>query len=169
MVLRGKPDHLVVSVTLQHVAKSLSPFVTVWPSWSNLCYCYGSGVSTCLVVRGGGYHCEFFFFILVQIFCSVWMLLMTGRVENAEVRKPKYGSEKNSRPSFLIDSRMCVLRFCRQKVTLSLRCESRIFGSRTAASVAITNCAMCMWQPDPNQDKWWVHEPTMWALCSSLA
>ena len=36
---------------------------------------------------------------------------------------------------------MCMLRPCNQKVTLSLRCESRILGSRTAASVAITNCA----------------------------
>ena len=43
-----------------------------------------------------------------------------------------------------IDSRICVLRLCRQKVTLSLRCKSWISGSRTAASVAITDCAMCM-------------------------
>ena len=45
---------------------------------------------------------------------------------------------------------MCVLRPCRQKGTQSLWYEPRIFGSRTAASVAID---MCMWQSDPNQDK----------------
>ena len=47
-----------------------------------------------------------------------------------------------------------------------LRCESRIFGSRTAAHVAIAMSRMCMWQPDTNQDKRWVHGPTMWALRS---
>jgi len=45
----------------------------------------------------------------------------------------------------------------------SLRCESRIFGSRTAPSVAITNCAMCMWKPEQNQEKRWVHEPTKYS------
>ena len=35
---------------------------------------------------------------------------------------------------------MCVLRPCRQKGAQSLRCESRILGARTAATVAITNC-----------------------------
>ena len=48
----------------------------------------------------------------------------------------------------------------------SLACESWIFNSRNVASVTITNCAMCMWEPDPNQDKRRVHGPTMWALCS---
>ena len=66
----------------------VSHWVLLWLwdlSWSNLCYCYWSGVSTCLVAQcgflkvaqGGGYHCELFFFILEQIFCSVGMLLMT--------------------------------------------------------------------------------------------
>ena len=44
------------------------------------------------------------------------------------------------------------LRPCSQKVTLSLWCESRILGSRTAVSVAIT-MHVCQWVwPDPNQD-----------------
>ena len=80
--------------------------------------------------------------------------IMFGQVEKAEVRKPKYGngstesevrSEKKSGLSvfsaFL--SHECGLRPCRQKGGQSLQCESRIFGCRTAASVAITNCAMC--------------------------
>ena len=41
---------------------------------------------------------------------------------------------------------MCVFRPCSQKVTLSLQCESRILGFRTAASVGITNYG-CESQP----------------------
>ena len=47
----------------------------------------------------------------------------------------------------------------------SLACKT-VFGSRTAAHVAIAMSRKCMWQPDPNQDKRWVNGPTMWALCS---
>ena len=66
-----------------------------------------------------------------------------GQVENAEVLKPKYGngstengSEKKSCLS-VFSALLCGLRPCSQRVTPYLRCESRILGSRTAASIAI--------------------------------
>ena len=85
-----------------------------------------------------------------------------------EVQKPKYGSEKNSRLSVFsaLLTHECVLRPCRQKGAQSLQCESRIFSSRTAANITITNCAMCMWQPDPNQASAWAnHVDSMLLEC----
>ena len=61
-----------------------------------------------------------------------------------EVWKPKYWREKKSSLSVfkcLIDSLMFVQRPRSQKVTLSLWCEGWILGSRTAASITITNYA----------------------------
>ena len=84
-----------------------------------------------------------------------------GQVENAEVLKPKYGSEKKSRLS-VSSALLCVLRPCSQRVTLSLRCESQILGSRTAASVAIT-MPVSVVRPKPRLT---MSGPTMRGLCS---
>ena len=78
----------------------------------------------------------------------------SGKRWSAETEVRKWEEKPPISVWCLIDSRMCVLRPCRQKGAQSLRCESRVFGSRTVASVTI---AMCMWQPEPNQDQRWVH------------
>ena len=57
---------------------------------------------------------------------------------------------------------MCVLRLCKQNVTLSLQCESQILGSRTVASFVSTNCAGDS-QTQPRQT---VSGPAMQALPS---
>ena len=90
----------------------------------------------------------------------------SGKRWSAETEVRKWEEKSPISVYCIIDSRICVLRPCRPKGAQPLQCESRIFSSRTAASVTITNSAMCMWEPDPNQDKRWVHGPTMWALCS---
>ena len=89
-------------------------------------------------------------------------------MENAEVQKWKYESQSTEvrRKVFsalLTCECMYVLRPCRQKVTLSLQCERWILGSRTAASVAITNCAcQCDSQTQAKtSDDWAIHVGTM--------
>ena len=65
-----------------------------------------------------------------------------GQVENAEVRKPKYGNGitevRRKAASWYLGPYSLTVWPCSQRVTLSLWYESRILGSRTVASVTIT-------------------------------
>ena len=132
----------------------------------------------CSLIAKEGVHCwnwgAYLIFHLYSIDFGKCKTLKCGnRSAETEVQKRKCrnrSTEVRRKAAYLcfciIDSRICVLRPCRQKGG-SISCiESWIFDSRNVASVAITNCAMCMWEPDPNQDKRRVHGPTMWALCS---
>ena len=74
-----------------------------------------------------------------------WKILKYGK-SVTEIWKPKYGNQSTEtkyeeKPPIsvqcLIDSWLCVLRPCSQRVTLPLQCESWILGSRTAVSVTV--------------------------------
>ena len=149
---------------MYHVTKycnMIGPHCTVWQNKACMCSSPDPSLSC-----GSGSGLRDY----AWVWLSVVMHVKEGQVKNAEtemeVRKPKYRSEKKSRLSvfsaFLTHE--CVCWGLIDKRGLNL-CDVRA-GSWTAASIAITNCALCMWKPDPNQDKRRVHEPTMWALCS---
>ena len=75
--------------------------------------------------------------------CSVGTRLHSGyaydiaiQVENAEVRKPKYRSEKKA-AYCLTDPPLCVLRLCSQTVIVSQQCESLSPALSTNPSYAL--------------------------------
>ena len=86
-----------------------------------------------------------------------------------EVRKRKYGSEKKSLLSVFnaLLTHKCVCWGLVDKRELNL-CDVKAGSSALGLRWASLSQLMCMWQPDPNQDRWANHVGSMllWSLDS---
>ena len=146
-------------------AELLNPYITRASVWSGYIFEWNITILE-LISLGSRLTCAYRHDVRVVTYSYKCKCCMNGQVENAEVRKRKYGNGstevRRKAASRCLVPYWLTLRPCSQRVTLSLWYESRILGSRPSASDAIT---MHVTASECGQTLT-VSGPTMRALCS---